>query len=101
MGRRRQGNTTPHKTNNNSIQDLAANEGNEFPVAHPSRMGMRMSNELNEELKEILQRRAQKGLKEKLTKELKEKLNIQKQLKEYQENTDNKLEKTQKQINEL
>jgi hypothetical protein len=35
----------------------------------------------------------------KLKKELKE--NMQKQLKEYQEDTDNKLEKTQKQLNYL
>jgi hypothetical protein len=38
MGRRRQRNTTPQKTNDNSIEDLAGNEGTEHPVAGPSRM---------------------------------------------------------------
>jgi hypothetical protein len=48
MGKRRQGNTTPRKTKNNSIEDLVEIEGNESPVADCSRMMMIMSNELKD-----------------------------------------------------
>jgi hypothetical protein len=72
MGRRRrQGPKTPQQTYNNSIEDLVESEGNEFPVADPSRVIICVSNEFKEGLK--------KELKEKLVEDLKE--NIQKQLK--------------------
>jgi uncharacterized protein YpuA (DUF1002 family) len=48
MGRRRLGNTIPQKTNNNSVQNLVESEGNESPVADPSRLMIKMSNELKE-----------------------------------------------------
>jgi predicted alpha/beta-fold hydrolase len=67
------------------------NEGNKFPFADPTGIMVNMSNELNEDLKELL--------KEELIEELKK--NIQKQPKEYQNHTNKKLEKTQKQLNEL
>jgi hypothetical protein len=39
MGRKRKkGNKTPQKINNNPIEDLLKNEGNEYPVADPSKM---------------------------------------------------------------
>jgi hypothetical protein len=72
MGRKRmQENMTPQKTNNHTIEDLMQSEGNKSPVADLRRMMTRMFNELKEELKE----------------------NMQKQLNEYQENTDKKLKK--------
>jgi hypothetical protein len=36
--------------NNNSIEDLVENEGNESPLADPSRIMVSMSSELNQEL---------------------------------------------------
>jgi hypothetical protein len=45
MGRRREGNTTPRRTN--SIEDLVENEGNEYLVAHPSRMMIRPMSSMN------------------------------------------------------
>jgi hypothetical protein len=65
---------TPQKINSKSIEDVVESEGNESSVADINRMMSRMFDELKE--------------------------NIQKQLKDYQENTDKKLEKTQKQLNE-
>jgi hypothetical protein len=56
------------------------NEGNENPVAEPSRMMISMFNELNED--------CQGGLKEELMEELKE--NLQNQFKEYPDNTHTK-----------
>jgi hypothetical protein len=50
----RQGNTTPQKTNNISIEDLVENEGNEYPVADSRRMMTSISNELSEDLKDML-----------------------------------------------
>jgi uncharacterized protein involved in exopolysaccharide biosynthesis len=94
MGRRRQGNSTPQK-NNNSIEDLLGNEGNEYLIPDPKRKIINMANELKEELKneysEIIREKLQEKVKE----------NIQNQLKEYQDTTNKKLEKIQKQLNEL
>jgi hypothetical protein len=43
MGRKRShGNTTPHKINNNIIEDLVKSEGDESPVADLKRMMTRM-----------------------------------------------------------
>jgi chromosome condensin MukBEF complex kleisin-like MukF subunit len=88
---RRQGNTTLQNTNNNSIEDLVENEGNEYSVADPSKMMINMSNELNEGFKESLKGELKNEFKEELIEELQETLkeNIQKQLKEYQDNTKN------------
>jgi hypothetical protein len=44
----RQGNMTPQKVNNHTIEDLVESEGDEFPVAEVRRM----FNEFKEELKE-------------------------------------------------
>jgi hypothetical protein len=49
MGRKgRQGNTTPQKTNMNSIEDLVENERNESPVADFSRVMASIYHELKE-----------------------------------------------------
>jgi molybdenum-dependent DNA-binding transcriptional regulator ModE len=69
MGRkRRQGNMTPQKTNNNIIEDLVESKGDESPVTDIRRMIIRMFNELKE--------------------------GIQKQFNDSQENKDKKLKKT-------
>jgi hypothetical protein len=60
MWRRRQGTTTPQKTNNNSIEYLVEREGNESLVADSGRMMIRMSNKLKEELKDMV-KEEQKG----------------------------------------
>jgi hypothetical protein len=53
MGRkRRQGNTTPQKTNNNIIEDLVSSKEDKFLVDDISRMLLRMFSELKEEHKE-------------------------------------------------
>jgi hypothetical protein len=52
MGRRtRQGNTIPQKTNNDSVEDLVENEGNESPVSDPTRMMVKCSVYLKRSLK--------------------------------------------------
>jgi hypothetical protein len=53
MGRRRQGNSTPQKTNN-SLEDLVGNEENEYVAPHPNRMIITMSNEFIDTHKEML-----------------------------------------------
>jgi molybdenum-dependent DNA-binding transcriptional regulator ModE len=78
--RRRQGNVTPQKANNNIIEDLMGSEEGESQVADLKRMMIRKFNELEEELK---------------------KKNMQKQFNKYQESMGKKLQKTQKQLNEL
>jgi hypothetical protein len=51
MGRKRkQGNMTPQKANNHSIEDLKESEGDESSVAVVKRM-IRMFNELKEDIK--------------------------------------------------
>jgi hypothetical protein len=51
MGRkRRQGNMTPQKTENNVTEHLVEREADEFPVADLRRMMIRLFNELKEEL---------------------------------------------------
>jgi hypothetical protein len=55
------------------------NEGNEYPVADPSKM-ISISNELSEVLKEMLIEDLRKNIVEELQEKLKE--NMQKQLKE-------------------
>jgi hypothetical protein len=53
MGRkRRQGNMTPQKANNNIIEDLMESKVDESPVADLKRMKIRKFNKLEEELKE-------------------------------------------------
>jgi hypothetical protein len=44
--KRRQGNRTPQKTNNNKIQDLVESEEDESPISDLRRMMIRMFNEL-------------------------------------------------------
>jgi hypothetical protein len=46
MGRRRQGNSTPQKTNN-SIEDFVVNEENEYQVPDSNRIVTNMTNEIN------------------------------------------------------
>jgi PHP family Zn ribbon phosphoesterase len=76
--KRRHGNTAPQKTNN-IIEILVKREGDKSPVAELIIMIIRMFNELKEELKE----------------------DIKKQLNKSQENTDKKLQMTQKQLTKL
>jgi hypothetical protein len=45
--KRSQGNITPQKTNNNMIEDLVENEGDESPVDDFRRMMIRMFNHEN------------------------------------------------------
>jgi hypothetical protein len=72
MGRRRkQGNTVPQKADNNSIDHLLKGEGNEFPVADPSRMIIGMFNELKEVFKEEPKKDLKEDLKENIQKQLK------------------------------
>jgi predicted transcriptional regulator len=103
MGRRRrQINKTPQKMNS-SIEDLVEKEVNEYFVVDLSRMMISMFNEFNKAHKEMLKKELRKELTEilmvYLQKNLKE--SIENQLKEYQHNTNRKLEKTQKQLNKL
>jgi hypothetical protein len=71
--KRRQGNMTPQKVDNHTVEDFVGSEGDESLVSEVRKM-IRMFNELKE--------------------------NIQKQLNESQENRNKNL-KTQKQQNEL
>jgi SUMO ligase MMS21 Smc5/6 complex component len=91
MGRRRQGITILQKTNNYSTEDLVKNEGNTYPIADSSRV-ICMPNEFNDDLKEVLKEELKEEVMEVLREKFKE--NIQKQLIEYQDNTNKKLEKT-------
>jgi hypothetical protein len=54
MGRRRQGNSTPHK-NNNLIKDLVGNEEKEYSVPDPNRLMINITNKFNDILKKISQ----------------------------------------------
>jgi hypothetical protein len=54
-GKRKQGNMTPQKTDNNIIEDLVKSERDESPVTYFRRTMIRMFNELKEELKENMQ----------------------------------------------
>jgi hypothetical protein len=74
MGRRRQGNPTPQKTNNISTEDLVENEGNEYMAADPSGMMISISKKFNEDLKVMLKEELSKLLKEELMEELQKKL---------------------------
>jgi hypothetical protein len=65
---------TPQKANNHTVEDLVDSEREESPVSDVRRMIIRMFEELIE---------------------------LQKQLNEYQEDTDKKLEKTQKLLTEV
>jgi hypothetical protein len=56
MRRRRPGNPNPQKTSN-SIEDLAGNEENEYPIPDPKRTMINITNELNDSHKKISQRR--------------------------------------------
>jgi hypothetical protein len=61
MGRkRRQGNTTPQKANNDIIEDLMENEGDESPVADLKKMKTRKFNKSEEDLKENIQKQFNK-----------------------------------------
>jgi hypothetical protein len=73
------------------------NEKNECPISDPSRIMASMSNELNGVHKETLKEYVKKDILDILKEDLQEKLekNIQNQMKEYQDNTNKKLEKTQ------
>jgi hypothetical protein len=71
MGRRMQWNTTPQKTNNNSIEVLVENEGKEYPVVDRSRKIISMSNKLNEDLKMCSKRISKRRSKRKLKRSLK------------------------------
>jgi hypothetical protein len=104
MGRRRRpGNFTAQK-NNISIEKLMGNEENEYPVLTKKKPIINITNELNDIQKN-------KSLKEEIMDELNEilmdklqetfKQNVQDELKQYQDVTNKKLEKTQKQLNEL
>jgi hypothetical protein len=96
MGKRRRQKT------NNSIEDLMGNEENEYPVTDPKRMMINMSNEFNDVYKDLLKGEIKNELFEIFMEKLQEKVkaNIQNQLKEYQDNTNEKLQ-MQKQLNEL
>jgi hypothetical protein len=68
----RQGNMTPQKVNNHTIENLVDSKGDKSPIAEVRRMMIRIFNELKTELKK------------------------DKQLIESQENTDKKLENTER-----
>jgi hypothetical protein len=101
MGRkRRQGNKTPERTTN-IIEDSAENEENEHPLAETSRAMISMCNESNEVHKDMLKEEIKTELIEILMKRTLFKENIPKQLKDYQDSTNQKLKMTQEQLNEL
>jgi hypothetical protein len=57
MGRkRRQGNTTPQKANNNMIEDWMESKGDESPIADLKTVMIRKFQELGEELKGNMQK---------------------------------------------
>jgi flagellar capping protein FliD len=102
MGRRRrQGNPTPQKSNN-SIEDLVGNEENKYPVPDTNRMVINITNELNDIHKKSLKEELTDELFETLMEKLQEtvKQNVQNEVNQYQDSTNKKLEKTQKQLNE-
>jgi hypothetical protein len=100
--RRKQGSSFLKKANN-STEDLVGNEESEYPVPDPNRLMINVTNELNAVHKKLFKEEFKNELIEILMEKLQEKVkqNIQNQLKEYQDNTNKKLEKTQKQLNEL
>jgi hypothetical protein len=54
MGRRRQGNCTPQKSN--SIEDLVGNKENEYPVSDPNKTMINVTNEFSDAHKKISQK---------------------------------------------
>jgi hypothetical protein len=95
MGRRRkQGNSTPQKSNN-STENLVGNEENEYPVPYHNRMMISMYNELSDDYKDLHKKELKNELIETLMEKLQDKIkqNIQNQFKEYQDTTNRKLEK--------
>jgi hypothetical protein len=84
MGSRRQGNSTPQKTNN-PTQDSVEKEENEHLSVAPSRMMVSISNELNKVCEEMFKADLKKDIIEILMGVLQQKFkeNIQKQVKDY------------------
>jgi predicted nuclease with TOPRIM domain len=79
------------------------NKENDYSIPDSNRMMINMANEFNNIHKEFLKQDIKNELIEILMEKLQEmvKQNIQNQLKECQDITNRKLEKTQKQLNEL
>jgi esterase/lipase len=102
MGRRRNpGKSTSQKTNN-SIEDLLGNEENEYPESAPNRTMLIMTNEPNVN-KKTLKEEIMNEIIEIVMKNLQDivKQKVQDELKQYQDTTNKKHVKTQKQLNEL
>jgi hypothetical protein len=94
---------TPQKTNS-SIEGLVGNEQIEYPDPDPKRTMINITNELNDtHKKKSLKEEIRYKITEKLMEELQDTVNqkVQDVLKKYHDTTNKKLEKTQKQRNEL
>jgi Skp family chaperone for outer membrane proteins len=98
MGRRRQGNCTPQKSN--SIEHSVENEENEHSVPDSNRTMKNITNELSDIHKEkSLKKEVMDEIIEKLMEKLQDmvKQKVQNEIRKYQDTTNKK----QKQLNEL
>jgi type I site-specific restriction endonuclease len=104
MGRDQETLPPPPKINNSIEENLLGNEENEYPVPDSNRTTINITNELsNDHKKKSLNEEIMDKITEKLMEKLQDMVNqkVQDALKKYQDTTNKKLEKMQKQLNEL
>jgi type I site-specific restriction endonuclease len=104
MGRDQETLPPPPKINNSIEENLLGNEENEYPVPDSNRTTINITNELsNDHKKKSLNEEIMDKITEKLMEKLQDMVNqkVQDALKKYQDTTNKKLEKIQKQLNEL